>query len=55
MVGMMHFTPEQVRDMSLAEIGAAIDGFTEFNSGKRGDDHPTLDEVYELMKLYPDK
>ncbi len=55
MVGMMHFTPDQVRRMSLAEIGAAIDGFQEFNGGKKADDHPTLDEVYELMKQFPDK
>lgn len=54
MVGMMHFTPDQVRRMSLREIGAAIDGFAEFNGGKNADDHPTLDEVHELMKLYPD-
>lgn len=51
---MMHFTPDQVRAMSLAEIGAAIDGFQEFNGDKRNNDLPSLDEVEELMRLYPD-
>lgn len=53
MVGMLHFTPDQVRAMSLAEIGIAMDGFQEFNGGKR-DDVPTMDEVEAMMLLYPD-
>lgn len=53
MVGMLHFTPDQVRGMSLAEIGLAIDGFKEFN-GAKSDEYPTLDELDELMRLYPD-
>lgn len=56
MVGMMHFTPDQVRAMSLPEISAAIDGFQEFNGGKQDKfaDLPTMEEVEEMMALYPD-
>lgn len=54
MVGMLRFTPDQVRAMSLAEISAAIDGFQEFNSGNRND-IPSWEEVEEMMRLYPDK
>jgi hypothetical protein len=54
MVGMLHFTPDQARAMSLKEIKAAIDGFEEFNGGGRERDLPTMDEVDEMMRLYPD-
>lgn len=50
---MKNFTPEQVRDMSLAEANAALDGFQELNGSKR-DDVPTMEEVEEMMRLYPD-
>jgi hypothetical protein len=50
---MLHFTPDQVRAMSLAEIGAATDGFQELNSG--GKEPPVTREEFEEMKrLYPD-
>lgn len=54
---MMHFTPDQVRRMSLAEATLAIDGFIEMRNaeaGVRDVEPPTLDEVHELMMLYPD-
>ena len=57
---MMHFTPDQVRGMSLAEATLIIDGFSEMKRAEAGkqdeprDDHPTLEEVYELMALHPD-
>ncbi len=56
MVGMMRFTPDQVRAMSLIEVHAAIDGFQEFNGAKSDKfaDLPTPDEVEEMMRLYPD-
>lgn len=42
---MLHFTPDEVRGMSLAEIDAAIDGFREFNGQGRDAEPPTRDEV----------
>lgn len=50
---MKNFTPDQVRAMSLKEITAAIDGFQEFNGAER-DDVPTMEEIEEMMRLYPD-
>lgn len=55
MVGMMHFPPNVVRRMSLAEVAAAIDGFHEFNGAAgKTDDLPDMDAVEELMRQYPD-
>lgn len=54
MVGILHFRPRDVRDMSLAEISAAIDGFTEFNGGGQDAGVPTMEEVEEMMRLHPD-
>lgn len=51
---MKNFTPDQVRAMSLQEVTAAIDGFQEFNGAGRDGDLPTMDEVDEMMRLYPD-
>ncbi len=57
---MKSFTPDQVRAMSLAEATIIIDGFMEMKRAEAGgdrsahDDHPTLDEVYDLMALHPD-
>lgn len=55
---MLGFTPDEVRAMSLAEAGLAIEGFTEMRRAEAGQsaavDPPTLDEVRELMELYPD-
>lgn len=53
MTGMLHIIPREVRAMSFAEVAAAIDGFTEFNS-KSEPDVPTMEEVEEMMRLYPD-
>lgn len=50
---MMHFAPRAVREMSLAEVSAALDGFQEFNGGKQND-VPTREELEEMMRLYPD-
>ena len=54
MVGMLRFTPDQVRAMSLAECFIAIDGFIEMHraqAGVRADDYPTQEEHEELMRL----
>lgn len=55
MTGAKTFTPDQVRDMSLAEISAAIDGYMEANGAEdKFRDLPTPEEVEEMMRLYPD-
>lgn len=54
---MKSFTPDQVRAMSLAEVNAVIDGFTELKRAEAGkvDVEPTTREEFEaLKKLYPD-
>lgn len=58
MVGMLGFTPDEVRAMSLAEAALAIDGFGEKVRAEAGVPPdvgpPSLEEVHELMLLYPD-
>lgn len=54
MCGMMRFTPDQVRGMSLAEAFAAIDGFAEMQkaqAGVKADEFPTADEHEQIMSL----
>jgi hypothetical protein len=54
MCGMMRYTPDQVRSMSLAEAFAAIDGFVEMQkaqAGVKADEFPTLEEHEQLMRL----
>ncbi len=55
---MMGFTPDQVRAMSLAEAQLAISGFVEMRQAEAGVqasvEPPSIEEVRELMKLYPD-
>ena len=55
---MCHFTPDQVRSMSLAEVHLAISGFAEMRRADAGVeaelDPPTMDEVRELMLQFPD-
>ena len=54
MCGMLRFTPDQVRDMSLSEAFLAMEGFAEMQqaqAGVRPDEFPTQEEHDELMKL----
>lgn len=54
MCGMLRFTPDQVRAMSLAEAFAAIDGFVEMQKAQAGvkpDEFPTMEEHEEIMRL----
>jgi hypothetical protein len=54
MTGMLRFTPDQVRDMSLSEAFLAMEGFAEMQqaqAGVRPDEFPTQEEHDELMKL----
>lgn len=55
MVGVMNFTPAEVRSMSLAECYAAMDGLNDYNSAQDPkNDVPTREELEEMMRLYPD-
>lgn len=58
MVGMLGFTPDEVRNMSLAEAALAMDGFGEKVRAEAGVPNvvepPSIEEVNELMLLYPD-
>ena len=51
---MLRFTPDQVREMSLAEALLAIDGFVEMQNAAAGvkpDVFPTQEEHEEIMRL----
>ena len=56
----MGHTPDQIRAMSHAEYLLLAEGFEDLKRREAGnedtgaDDHPTLDEVYDLMALHPD-
>lgn len=47
---MRGYTPAQVRAMSLAEAGAIIEGFAEFNGGGQKEP-PMTREEYEKLKI----
>lgn len=50
---MLHLSPTEFWNMSLIELNSAIEGFKEFNSGKK--EKPfDKQELAELMELYPD-
>lgn len=52
--GMMGFTPDQVRAMSLAEVMLAIGGFVEMRRAEAGvddDEFPTQEEHDAIMAL----
>lgn len=56
MCGMLRFTPDEVRSMSLAEAFLAIDGFIEMQNAQAGvrpaGDYPTIEEHEELVRIY---
>lgn len=55
---MLGFTPDQVRAMSIPEALLAIDGFSEMRRAEAGvkrDEFPTMEEIHEMMLLYPDE
>lgn len=50
----MHFTPAQLRAMTVPEFSAALDGLREFNAGD--DVVPMTEaELEALCALYPDE
>lgn len=54
MCGMLRFTPDQVREMSLSEAFLAMEGFAEMQKAQAGvepDDFPTQEEHDEIMRL----
>ena len=53
-VGMMKIQPKEFWGMSIKEINVAINGFTEYNSGKKKDSVMTKDRLNELREMYPD-
>ena len=50
---MMHMSPNNFWQSSPQEIYMAIDGFLEFNGGKK-EEPMTKDRLNEMMELYPD-
>lgn len=50
---MLHFTPKQVRDMTVREFGAGMEGVRKFNSAP--DDAMTHEELDALCAEYPDE
>ena len=51
---MMKIQPKEFWGMSIKEINVAINGFTEYNSGKKKDSVMTKDRLNELREMYPD-
>ena len=50
---MMHLPPSEVWNMSIKEITIAINGFKEYNTGKKSDPM-TNAELENLKERYPD-
>ena len=50
---MMQIPPNVVWDMSIPEITLAINGFKEYNTGKRSDPM-SKSELEKLKERYPD-
>jgi hypothetical protein len=53
-MGMIGWTPEVFWNATLHEVYTAIEGFMEFNGGKK-DSPMTSNELQDLMELYPDE
>ena len=54
---MLRFTPDEVRAMSIPEALLAIEGFSEMRRAEAGaskNEYPTMEEIHEMMLLYPD-
>ena len=53
-IGMIGWTPNSFWDATLNEVYPAIEGFMEFNGGKK--ERPmNKNELSDLMELYPDE
>ena len=53
-IGMLGWTPNSFWDATLHEVYPAIEGFMEFNGGKK--ERPmNKNELSDLMELYPDE
>jgi len=50
---MMGIQPSEFYKMSIKEITLAINGFTEYNTGKRSSPM-NKDDLEDLMEQYPD-
>tara|TARA_R110000787_G_scaffold45335_8_gene110604 strand:- start:4277 stop:4468 length:192 start_codon:yes stop_codon:yes gene_type:complete len=53
LIGMMHLPPSEVWNMSIKEITIAINGFKEYNTGKKSDPM-SKSELEKLKEIYPD-
>ncbi len=51
---MIGISPNDFWDMSINEITMAINGFQEYNTGKKGQSVMTIDDLDELKERYPD-
>ncbi|MFK4823753.1 phage tail assembly chaperone [Paenochrobactrum sp. BZR 588] len=50
--GVLRWTPETFWRSTLSEFIAAIEGFTEARGGKKSTEHPTDDQLDDLLAKY---
>ncbi|QDP61057.1 MAG: hypothetical protein Tp1123DCM1511741_46 [Prokaryotic dsDNA virus sp.] len=51
---MMNINPCDFWNMSIKEITMAINGFKEYNTGKKAQEPMNKDKLKKLQEMYPD-